>query len=169
MKTTRITLLQCVLFGLFAALLFVAQLIFAWLPNIELVSVMLIVLARVYGVRTLYPLYGFVFLEGLWHGFGTWFFNYLYVWLPLVLLTCVFRRQESPLFWAILNGVFGLFFGALCALLYLFMGGVPMMVAYWLGGLEFDLLHCGGNFITALALAQPLYRLLSRLDQQLCR
>ncbi len=157
---------EIVFFGFLGALLFAVQVAFAWLPNIELVSVLLLIYTRVYGWKALYPLYIFVLLEGIYYGFGTWFFNYLYVWLPLILITMAFRKQTSPVFWAIVNATFGLMFGALCALLYFFIGGVPSVLAYWISGIGFDLLHCGGNFITALALSKPMFRLLSKLSSQ---
>ncbi len=165
MKPTYSSLLRLVLFGLLGALLLVAQVAFAWLPNIELVSVLLMVYTRLYGWRTLYPLYVFVALEGLIYGFGIWFFNYLYVWLPLVAVAYLLRRNNSPVLWALVNGTFGLLFGALCSLLYLFMGGVPAMASYWVSGLWFDILHCVGNVVTALVLSTPLYLVLNRLNR----
>ncbi len=169
MKGHRLDLYRLVLMSLLGALLFVSQVALAWLPNIEIVSVLLITYVRVYGAKTLYPLYVFVVLEGLIYGFGQWFLNYLYVWLPLLLVAWVFRRMQSSFGWAILNAIFGLLFGALCALLYLVIGGPSTMIAYWISGIWFDLLHCGGNFITALVLSGPLYRLLSSLDHRLAR
>ncbi len=169
MRVHRLDLYRLVLMGLLGALLFVSQVALAWLPNIEIVSVLLITYVRVYGMKSLYPLYVFVVLEGLLYGFGQWFLNYLYVWLPLLLIAWVFRRMRSPFGWALINATFGLFFGALCSVLYLVIGGPSTMIAYWISGITFDLLHCGGNFITALVLAEPLYQLLSRLDRQLTR
>ncbi len=167
MKVQRLSIYRLVLLSLLGALLFVSQVALSWLPNIEIVSILLITYTRVYGLKVLYPLYIFVMMEGLFYGFGQWFLNYLYVWLPLVLVAWAFRRMSSPLGWAIISAIFGLMFGALCSILYLFMGGPSMMVAYWVGGVWFDLLHCGGNLLAALILTAPLYKLLNRLNTQL--
>ena len=37
------------------------------------------------------------------------------------------------------------------------------MVNWWVNGLFFDMLHCGGNFVIALVLFVPLRRLMKRL------
>ena len=167
MKIQRLDIYRLVLLSLLGALLFVSQVVLSWLPNIEIVSLLLIAYTRIYGLKVLYPLYIFVMMEGLFYGFGHWFLNYLYVWLPVVAVALVLRRMQSSLGWAIVSAIFGLMFGALCSILYLFMGGPSMMVAYWVAGVWFDLLHCGGNFLTALILSAPLYKLLIRLNQQL--
>ena len=169
MKIQRLDIYRLVLLSLLGALLFVSQVALSWLPNVEIVSILLITYTRVYGLKTLYPLYVFVMMQGLLYGFGHWFFNYLYVWLPLVLVAWVFRRMTSPIGWAIVSAVFGLLFGALCSVLYLFMGGPSVMIAYWISGILFDLVHCGGNLLAALVLTVPLYKLLYRLNDQLGR
>lgn len=169
MKVQRLDIYRLVLLSLLGALLFVSQVVLSWLPNIEIVSILLITYTRVYGLKTLYPLYIFVMMQGFFYGFGHWFLNYLYVWLPLVLVALVFRRMTSPIGWAIVNAIFGLMFGALCSILYLILGGPSMMIAYWISGIWFDLLHCGGNLLTALVLSVPLHKLLCRLNDQLSR
>lgn len=145
------------------AILVVAQVSLSFLPNIELVSLLLIVFTLCIGRYVLAPLYVFVLVEALIYGFTMWVVNYLYVWPLLCLLVYVFRRQRSPLFWALFSGIFGLCFGALCALPYLFIGGPSSAFAYWVSGLYFDLLHCAGNFGVALLLFKPLMRLSERL------
>ena len=81
----------------------------------------------------------------------------------LALLAWAFRRMESPLGWAILSGAFGLAFGALCELVYLPIIGWRASAAAWVSGIPFDLAHCFGNFVAALALYRPLSRLMERL------
>ena len=51
-------------------------------------------------------------------------------------------------------------YGALCALPYL-AGGPWAALSYWVAGIPFDLVHCGGNFFLTLTLEGPLYRLLA--------
>ena len=167
MTVSKLTLLELVVLSLLGTLLFVVQVAFAFLPNIELVSVLIIVYTRVYGWKAFYPIYLFILIEGLFYGISTWFIHYLYVWAILALFALLFRRQHSYAFWVLVNSAYGLAFGALCALTYLFIGGVPVAVTYWIQGIPFDLLHMGGNFITGLALCEPLYQLLTRLKKQI--
>lgn len=162
----RNRLRQLVLLALFGALLFVAQVALAWAANVELVTLLLLLLAVTYGWKTLIPLYLFVLAEGLYYGFSQWFINYLYVWLVPVVLGVLFRRCTSRWFWAILAGGFGLIFGALCSVPMLFVGGVPAMVSYIVSGLSFDAVHCVGNFLSVLWLFVPLRRVLYDLNRQ---
>ena len=84
-----------------------------------------------------------------------------------LILAWLFRGMESRLGWAILSGAYGLSFGALCALVYLPIGGPAMFVATWVAGIPFDLLHCAGNFAMALLLFQPCRRVLTALWQRM--
>lgn len=162
-SATKLSLRELITLSLLGSILFVVQVALGFLPNIELVSVLIIVYARVYGWKVFYPLYLFVALEGLYYGITTWFINYLYVWAVLALAVLCLRRFESRFLWVLLNTAFGFLFGALCAVVYLFMGGVSAMVAYWISGIPYDLLHMAGNFVTALVLCEPLCTLLKRL------
>ncbi len=164
--TSKLSLRDLVTLSLLGALLFVVQVVMGFLPNIELVSLLVILYARVYGWKVFYPIYLFVALEGLFYGITTWFIHYLYVWSILALVALLLRRVETQAVWVLVNTAFGFLFGALCAVAYLFMGGVSTAIAYWISGVPFDLLHAGGNFLTALVLYQPLYKLLLRLQKQ---
>ena len=154
---------EIVILGLMTAILLVAQVGMSFLPNIELVSLLIIVYTLVFRKKVLFIIYTFVLLEGLIYGFGTWWISYLYVWTVLAGITWLLRDMESPLGWAIVNAAFGLLFGALTAIVNLFISGIGGMVSYWVAGIPFDLLHCAGNFATALVLYKPLTLLLRRL------
>ncbi len=149
--------------GLLAALLFAGQVALASLPNVEIVSLLVILYALALGRRVFPVIYTFVLLEGIFYGFGIWWISYLYVWPALALLAMAFRKVDSPVFFSILSGFFGLFFGALCAVPYFFAGGPAAAFAYWISGIPFDLVHCGGNFILCLALFRPLKRVITAL------
>ncbi len=150
--------------GILTAVLLGGQVALAALPNVEVVSLLVILYALVLGRRVFLIIYAFVLLEGCLYGFGLWWISYLYVWTILAGAALLLRRTEAPaLFWAIVSGFFGLAFGALCALPYLITGGVAAAVSYWLAGLGFDLIHCAGNFVLCLLLFRPLHRLLGRL------
>ncbi len=145
------------------ALTFGAKVAMSALPNIEPVSLLVMVFAVVFGIKCLYPIYLYVMLEILIYGLGTWNINYLYIWAILALAAYLLRRQEHPLVWALLSGAFGLAFGALCAPVDLALGGWSYAAAKWVSGIPFDLLHGAGNFAIALLLFRPLRRLLERL------
>ena len=149
--------------GFLAALLYALKLALAWLPNIEPVSLLVMVYAAVLGRRALLPIYAYVLLEIVTWGFGYWSACYLYVWLVLAVAAMLLRKMESPLGWAVLSGAFGLCFGALCALAYWAAGGWAFALSWWVSGIPFDLLHCAGNFVLALVLFRPCRTVLERL------
>ena len=154
---------EILLFGLFGAILVTAQLALSFLPNIELVSLLIIVYALVLRGKVFYPVYIFVLAEGLIFGFGIWWISYLYIWAVLAAAVLLMRKTESAVFWAIVSGVFGLLFGALCSIPYLFIGGAGAAAAYWINGIPFDLLHCVGNAAAAAMLFRPSYKIMKRL------
>ena len=119
------------LMGVLTALLFMGQVIMAVLPNIEIISLLIILYTIFFGRKVFWMIYCFVFLEGFLYGFGMWFFNYLYVWTALALVCLPLRKNRSALFWSIISGFFGLFFGTLCTLPYLLTGGPA--AAFWAG------------------------------------
>ena len=157
------TLREIALFGILGALTFGAKVAMSFLPNIEPVSLFVMLYVVVFGRKALYPIYLYVLLEILFYGIQLWNINYLYIWLILAVGAWMLRKSESPLSWALLSGVFGLFFGALCAPVYLFSGGIGFAISWWAHGIPFDLLHCAGNFVMALLLFMPLRRLLEKL------
>lgn len=155
---------RVVLCAMLAAIMTALQAAMAALPNIEPVSLLVLVYALVFGRDVFYIIYTFVLLEGLLYGFHLWWVTYLYIWTlwALAVLLISRGRERGPLLWAVASGAFGLSFGALCALPYL-AGGLWAAFAYWTSGIPFDLLHCAGNFCLTLALERPLYTLLTKL------
>ena len=159
----KITTFEVVLFGVLGALTFAAKYVMSFLPNIEPVSLMVILFAVTFGWKALYPTYLYVVMEILFYGINTWNIYYLYIWGVLVVLAILMRKMREPLGWAILSGAFGLMFGALCGLADIFIGGFGYAATKWVAGIWFDLLHCGGNFVIALLLFKPLRSLLEKL------
>ena len=162
-----LTIREIVLFGVLGALTFALQVVMGPLPNIEPVSLLVMLFAVIFGWKGLFPVYIFVAMEILFYGLGVWNVYYLYVWLLLALAAMSLRSMIHPLGWAILSAAFGLLFGALCGIVDIFIGGFGYAIAKWVAGISFDLLHCGGNFVIALLLFMPLRKLLEKLNRQI--
>ena len=154
------------LIGMMSAILVAVQVTLSFLPNIELVSLLIILFTLVFGWKALSIVYIFVAVEGFVYGIGIWWMNYLYVWTVLFVIVMLLREIKSTLFWAIISGAYGLGFGALCAIPYFITGGIPSGFAYWVQGIPYDLLHGAGNFVTALVLFRPLYAILNKINKQ---
>lgn len=159
----KLTVREVTLFGLLGAMTFAAKYGMAVLPNIEPVSLMVMLFAVTFGKKAGYPIYLYVLLELLFFGIGTWNIMYLYIWGLLALAACFCRNMESSLGWAMLSGSFGLLFGLLCAPVDVAIGGVGYAMAKWVSGIPFDIAHCAGNFVIALVLFKPMRKLMKRL------
>ena len=165
----KLTIQEMVLFGVLGALTFALQVVMSGLPNIEPVSLLVMLFAVVFGWKGLYPVYVFVVMEILFYGFSTWNIYYLYIWAILAVVAIVMRNMEHPLGWALLSAVYGLCFGALCGIVDIFIGGWAYAVSKWISGIPFDVLHCGGNFVIALIMWKPLRTLLEKLYARMKR
>lgn len=142
---------------------FAGKYVMSALPNIEPVSLMVMVFGAVFGWKALYPIYVYVLMELLFYGIGTWNIMYLYIWAILAAAAYLLRGMKDRLGWAILCGGFGLLFGALCAPVDMVIGGMAYAAAKWVSGIPFDISHCVGNFVIALVLFTPMRTLLEKL------
>lgn len=151
------------LLGVMIAILEVAKNVLAFLPNVELVSLLIILYALYLGKRIFLVVPAFVLIEGCIYGFGLWWIMYLYTWPLLAVLAMLFKKQNSVWFWSILSGMFGLFYGALSAIPYLFLGGFQTAFSWWIAGIPFDIIHCVSNFVLCLILFNPLRNVMRRM------
>ena len=151
------------LFGVLGGLTFSAKVIMMGLPNIEPVTLMVMLFAVTFGKKALYPIYVYVLLEFVLYGLNLWSINYLYVWTILAFAVLLLKDICTPLGWALLAASFGLFFGVLCAPVYAVTGGLAFAVAWWINGIPFDLIHGVSNFFIILVLFNPLRNWLSKL------
>ena len=159
----KLSLREMILFGILGALTFAMKVAMAGLPNIEPVSLTIMVYATVFGLKALYPTYVYVVMEILYFGLGTWNICYLYIWAILAVAAVMLRKMQGSLGWAVLSGAYGLLFGALCGIVDIFIGGFSYAVTKWASGIPFDIAHCAGNFFIALVLFKPLRQLLEKL------
>ena len=121
------------------SLTFAAKVAMAGLPNIEPVSLFVMLYAVVFGRKCVYPIYTYVVMEFLCYGFHLWSINYLYVWLILAICAWLLRAVKNPFVWALLSGAFGLLFGLLCTPVYAISGGIGYAVSWWISGVPLTL------------------------------
>lgn len=167
MKSSKLSIREMILFGMLGAMTFALKVAMAGLPNIEPVSLTLLIYAVVFGWKALYPTAIYVVMEILYFGLGTWNICYLYVWPILVVAGICMKKMQSSLGWALLSGTFGLTFGALCGIVDIFIGGFGYALAKWVSGIPFDISHCVGNFLLALILFTPLRNLVEKLYRKM--
>ena len=162
MKSGSVIFRLCLL-RIWGALMFALKMAMASLPNVEPVTCMVILSALCFGKDGLLSVFLYVLCEILVWGPGWWNLAYLYIWPALFGLALLFRKVRSVWFWAVLASVFGIGFGALCAIPFGLMNGLSAGIAWWQAGLPFDLLHGSANFMVTLVLFSPLKHLLDQL------
>lgn len=150
--------------ALFGALLYASQLALSFLPNIEIITLLIVLFTRHFGKEGTFACFVYALLTAFTWGFGIWWLTYLIVWPLFSLLVYKLRKNDSWIIWAIINAVFGLCFGAIFALPYVFVSP-SYALSYWISGIPFDLTHCAGNFVAAITLGKPLDLALGKIKR----
>ena len=165
----KISVREMVLFSILGAMTFSAKYVMSFLPNVEPSSLMIMLFAVVFGKKWVYPTYLYVAMEILFYGINLWSINYLYIWAILAMAAYSLRNMRSALGWAMVSGIFGLFFGVLCGIVDVFIGGFQYAVTKRISGIPFDISHCVGNFFIALVMFNPLRKLLEQQYEKMMR
>lgn len=165
------TAFDVALVALMVAVIEVFKFTMMGLPNIELTSFWLILFSKNFDKKVYFVVPIFTVIEGVIFGFNLWWISYLYVWPLLVFITRIFRKNDSALTWATVSAVFGLSFGALCAIPYAFTGtdlqsGLSIAFSWWVAGIPWDITHCIGNFVLTLLLYKPLSDVMLKMQQR---
>ena len=162
---------EMTVFAMLGALMFVSKLIMEWAPNIHFLGMLTMTYTLVYRRKALIPIYVYVFVQGAYAGFNTWWAPYLYLWTILWGLTMLLPKKMPTWLCAVvypaLCGLHGFAFGILYAPAEaLFYGFDFKTTLLWISkGFYFDMLHGFGN-IAAGFLILPLSRLMIRLENK---
>ena len=156
----RVNLIEALILTLLGVLMYVSQVIMSQLPNIELVSLLIIVIARKFGLKSLVAVYVFVGCEILTYGLSMWVINYLYVWAILALVVCLVRKIDSRILYTLISGIFGLLFDVFCSIPYFFTGSITFALTYIANGLVFNIIHGVGNIVLTFLLYRPVTKAL---------
>jgi len=156
--------------------MFVSQIAMQWIPNVHFIGLFIAAFTLTYRTRALIPIYVYVMLYGTFYGFSTWWYPYLYVWVPLWGMFMLagkigelFRipvKVKIPLF-MVLCALHGLSFGALYAPFQAWVFGLNFqgMIAWIIAGIPFDIIHASGNFAAGVLIV-PLSELLKKFEKQ---
>ncbi len=149
--------------GISLALMEIGKIALDFLPNVEVITLLFIVFTIFYGWNTLLIAAGFILIECCFKGIHIWTLMYLYIWPLLIVLVYIANKHKAGhLFYCILSGLFGLFFGLMCTIPYVFFGGINTAFAWWVAGIPYDIIHCVSNFIICLVLFKPLCSIMKK-------
>lgn len=138
------------------------------IPNVELVTFLFLVFTILFGWRVILVTWAFTAVETVIWGVNLWVIMYLYIWplevLCVMLLHRHFSRDEDGYWWyCIFASLFGLAFGAICSIPYLFLGGPRTAIAWWIAGIPYDILHGISNFVLCMVLFRPVMKAARRM------
>lgn len=162
-QSNKITTRDITIMALAVAIIEVSKVALAQIPNVELTSFWVIMFTLYFGPRIFYVIPVFILIEGVMYGFGLWWIMYLYAWPLLAIVVLLLRKMNSAWDWSFVSGLFGLLFGLLCAIPYIFTSGFAGAIAWWIGGIPWDLVHGIANFAIMLVLYKPMKYVMSKV------
>ena len=167
----KITIREITVFAMLSAVMFASKVAMEGIPNVHLLGTFVVAFTLTYRQKALLPIYGYVFVNGIWEGFSPFgWLPELYLWLILwgvvMLLPKKMPKVMAPIVYMLVSCLHGLFFGVLYSPVYALFSGMGWdRVWLWiLAGLPFDLLHGMGNFALG-TLIIPIATLLKKLDK----
>ena len=140
------------------------------LPNIHLLGVFVVAYTVVYRKKALYPIYVYVFINGLFSGFATWWLPYLYIWTVLwavvMLLPQNMPAKIRPFVYMIVCALHGFSFGTLYAPAQALLFGLNFQqtISWIVAGLPFDFVHGVSNFFCGILIV-PVIKILKQLEK----
>lgn len=136
--------------------MYASKVIMEILPNVHLLGVFVVAITVAYRKKALYPIYIYVFLNGLFSGFSMWWIPYLYIWTLLwgavMLLPKNIPTKARPIIYMSVCALHGFLFGTLYAPAQAIMFGLDFKatVAWIAAGLPWDFVHGVSNFICGI-------------------
>ena len=149
----KLNIKEIAVFALLGALMYSTKIIMEVLPNVHLLGVFTVAITAVYRRKALYPIYIYVFINGLFSGFAMWWIPYLYIWAVLwgavMLLPKNIPTKAKPIVYMTVCALHGFLFGTLYAPAQALMFGLDFkgMIAWIAAGLPWDIVNGVSNFI----------------------
>lgn len=152
----KINIKEATVFAMLGALMYASKVMLEFLPNVHLLGVLTVAITLVYRKKALYPIYVYVFLNGLLAGFNMWWIPYLYIWALLwgavMLLPKNMPPKISPFVYAGVCSLHGFLFGTLYAPAQAIMFGLDFKgtLAWIAAGLPYDAIHGISNLLCSV-------------------
>ena len=169
----KIKIREIAIFAMLGAIMFVSKVIMEGLPNIHLLGTLVIAYTITYRAKALFPIYAYVFANGLWEGFRP--FDWLpetYIWLILWGMTMLLPKKMparvAPIVYMLVSAVHGLLLDVFYVPAYLLFANIPWehLRLTLLMGIPYVALQAAGNFVLG-TLIVPIATLLRKLDKKI--
>ncbi|MDE6816386.1 MAG: hypothetical protein K2P71_10215 [Lachnospiraceae bacterium] len=152
----KLTTREITVFAMLGAVMYASKLLMELVPNVHLLGTFIIAFTVVYRKKALYPIYIYVFLNGMFCGFASWWIPYLYVWTALwgvvMLLPEKMPKMVRPVVYMAVCAAHGFLFGTLYAPAQAILFGLSFegMIGWIVAGLPFDCIHGVSNFFCGI-------------------
>lgn len=159
------------LLGMLTTLCYVSRLLFQFLPNVQPVTVMILLITLVLGTRDgLIVATLSILISNLNLGMGVWTIAQISSFAVVVLATGFFIRPNQnrisfPLM-TLYAGLIGYIYGFVISAVQAPFFGIQSFWAYYLAGIPFDTMHALGNSGFYIVLAPVLIPLLRKFTAQ---
>lgn len=166
----KLNIKEIAVFGMLGSVMYASKMIMEIFPNVHLLGVFTIAITVVYRKKALYPIYIYVFINGLFSGFATWWIPYLYLWTVLwgatMLLPKNMSKKAAPIVYMCLCAMHGFLFGTLYAPAQAILFGLNFeaMIAWIVAGLPWDFVHGVSNFFCGILIC-PIISVLRRTER----
>jgi len=172
-RVIKLTTKNIVLTGLLAAAMTAGKLALAFIPNVEVVTVLILVYATVFGLRAVFAVLVFCTVEVLFYGFGTWVFLYYIYWSALCSIACLLlkrpRSVAAVIYAVVMTFLFGIIDTVINVVFAVLSGfscqeSMSLFIGYYARGVWFYVVHIVSNALVVSALYRPLVSALSKLN-----
>lgn len=146
----KFTTRQIAYLGLLTAACVVGRLSFQFIPNVQPMTAILLMTVYFLGLRdSLVVCLLSLLVTNLFLGMGLWTIGQLLSFFVIQLVFYAMLRlpviRRSFLLQGALAGALGFLYGFSISVFSVWIMGLPSLLAYWLQGLSFDLLHAAGT------------------------
>jgi len=152
----KLCLWEIALFPLLGGIMFTSKLLMEFLPNVHLLGMLTATYTVVFRKKALIPIYVYIFLNGLFSGFATWWLPYLYIWTILwgafMVLPKIMSKKVCMIVYPVICSLHGFLFGTLYAPAQALIYGLDFKgtVAWIIAGFPFDVIHGISNLFVGM-------------------
>lgn len=159
------------LLGMLTTLCYVSRLLFQFLPNVQPVTVIILLITQVWGTRDgLIVATLSILVSNINLGMGVWTLAQVVSFAVIVLLTgSLFRLKfdRAPfIIKALYAGLVGYLYGFVISAVQAPFFGIQSFWAYYISGIPFDTMHALGNSAFYILLAPILIPLLKKFSKR---
>lgn len=174
-RKNQFSVYRLTVLALMIALVQTSRLVFSFLPNVQPVTTILILMTITFGVvdATIVGS-GSIIVSNLSLGMGPWTISQIIAFTVIILVSyafslCLEKLKGAVIYWVIFSGVMGILYGFIISIIQAMMYQMvfPAFIGYWIAGIWFDVYHAIGNSVFMVLLYTPLIPMFNKINQKI--